>query len=92
MFFKDLTIGIEFFVDFRSLFFKLCNRERRARSGYYVFALRVEEIFAVENVFAGSRVARKGDACSGIFAMLPNTIDCTLTAVPHEAGMLLSWR
>ena len=41
---------------------------RRADAGYHVFALCVDQVFAVENVFAGSGVARKGHAGSRRFA------------------------
>ena len=37
---------------------------RRADTGYHVFSLSVDEVFAVENVFARSGVAREGHACS----------------------------
>ena len=37
---------------------------RRADTGYHVFSLSVDEVFAVENVFARSGVAREGHARS----------------------------
>ena len=68
------------------------QRLRRANAGDDVFALRVDQVFAVEQVFAGRRVAREATPVAESSPMLPNTIACTLTAVPQSSGMLFSLR
>ena len=40
----------------------------RAHAGHDVFALRVDEEFAVEHLLAGGRIAREGDAGAGVLA------------------------
>ena len=54
------------FRPFNRTFFR--NLLRRSDTGYNVLALRVNQIFAVENIFAGCRVARKCNAGCGIVA------------------------
>ena len=60
---------------------------RRADAGDDVLALRVDQEFAVELLLAGRRIAREGDAGAEVSPMLPNTMACTLTAVPQLSGM-----
>lgn len=43
---------------------ELANMQRRADAGYHVFALRVEQKFAVELVGTGGRVAGEAHACA----------------------------
>ena len=44
------------------------NRLRRAHAGDHVFALRVDQVFAVENFFAAGRVTRERDPSRAGFA------------------------
>ena len=44
----------------------LAHRAGRADAGHHVFALRVDEILAIERGFTGGRVAREGDAGGAI--------------------------
>ena len=46
----------------RHFFREVGDRMRCAHARDHVFALRVDQIFAVENFFAASRIAREGDA------------------------------
>ena len=63
------------------------NRMRRAHASNHVFALGVDQIFAVETFspLAGSRV--KATPVALVLPMFPNTIVWTLTAVPQSCGM-----
>ena len=65
---------------------------RRADAGDDVLALGVDQVLAVELLppVDGSRVKATPVAQSS--PMLPNTIACTLTAVPQSSGMLCSRR
>jgi len=65
---------------------------RRADAGDDILALCVDQELAVELVIAGRRVAGEGDAGGAIVTILPNTIACTVTAVPQSAGMLCKRR
>ena len=40
----------------------------RANTRHHVFALRIDQEIAVENLLAGGRVAREADSRSGVFA------------------------
>ena len=56
-----------------------------ADAGDHIFALRVDEEVAVRLVLAGGRVAGEADAgAAELSSRLPNTIACTLTAVPRS--------
>ncbi len=47
---------------------ELRHRFGRAHAGHNVFALGVDQEFAVENFFAGRRIAREGHAGAGLVA------------------------
>ena len=49
------------------MFLEFRNRLGRANAGHNVLALRIDQEFAVENLFARGRVARKGNAGTGLF-------------------------
>ena len=60
---------------------------RRADAGDNVLALGVHQVFAVEHVFAGGGSRVKQTPVAQSLPMLPNTIACTLTAVPQPTGI-----
>jgi hypothetical protein len=60
---------------------------RRADAGDDVLALRVNQKFAVEDLLAGGWVAREADTRAELSPMLPNTMACTLAAVPISSGI-----
>ena len=68
------------------------NRMRRAYACDHVFALGVDQIFAVKDLFAGRRVARECNTCGARFSIFPKTMVCTFTAVPHSARNPYFWR
>ncbi len=88
MTFQRLADGHQFRVALWHLLLELQHGFRSANAGDNVFALRVDEEFAVEFVGAIRRIARERHAGTRIVTILPNTIACTLTAVPHSAGIL----
>ncbi len=47
---------------------KLADGQRRAHARDHVFALRVHQILAEEDMLAGGRIAREADAGAGVFA------------------------
>jgi hypothetical protein len=49
---------------------KLADRQRRAHAGDHVFALRVHQVLAEEDVLAGGRIAREADAGAGVLAQV----------------------
>ena len=55
----------EFFIDLRHFFFQMSDGGRRTDTGHDVFTLRVDEVFAEDCIFAGSRVTRKGNTRTG---------------------------
>jgi hypothetical protein len=70
----------------------LGDRLRGADAGHHVLALRVDEKLAVEFLCAGRWIAGERHTGGGLVAELPNTMACTLTAVPQESGMSWSLR
>ena len=66
--FKDGADFHQFFVRCRHFFRQIANWMRRAHAGNDVFALRVDQVLAIENFFAGGRVARKGHSGGARFA------------------------
>ena len=50
--------------------FELADGQRRADAGDHVFALRVHQVLAEEDVLAGGGIARKADAGAGVFAQV----------------------
>ena len=52
-------------VGFGHLLFEIRDRLRRADAGHHVFALRVDQILAVEHLLAGGGIAREADAGAG---------------------------
>src|SRR5262249_61061140 len=60
---------------------------RGADAGDHVFALGIDQELAVELLLAGRWIAREDDARAEVSPMLPNTMACTLTAVPQLSGI-----
>ena len=58
----------ELVVRLRHNLFQFGEMYRRADAGHHVFALRVGQIVAIENLFARARVAREANARAGIVA------------------------
>ena len=65
---KRICDMYKFFIRFRIYLFKLIDCLGRSYAGNNVFALSVHEELAEQLLFAGSRVACKRNACSGIVA------------------------
>ena len=59
---QGLANAFEFLVRLGHFLCELRNRLRRARARHHVFALRVDEVFAVEHLLARGGIAREGHA------------------------------
>ncbi len=68
VFFKRFGNRVELVVKRLVVFFEFSDRLRGADAGNDVFALGVEQIFAIQNVFAIRRVAREGNAGAAVVA------------------------
>ncbi len=68
MLFKRVGDGRELLVNVGQVGFELVYRLRRADTRDDVFALRVDEVFAEQFLFACRRVPRERNACAGIVA------------------------
>lgn len=66
VFFEGISDFVEFFIGFGHFFFEICNGFWGADAGDDVFALGVDEVFAVEDFFAVSRVASEGHTGSAV--------------------------
>ena len=51
-------------------FFQIRNGQGRANAGHHVFALRIQQELAPENLFARGRIAREADARAGSLAQI----------------------
>ena len=65
---------------------------RRADAGDHVLALGVDQVFAVKAFSPVDGLREKATPVAQSSPILPNTIACTLTAVPQLAGMSCSRR
>ncbi len=68
MLLEQLRDGIELLVNFRQLLLELADRIWRARARDYVFALRVQKVFAVKFLLAGGWIAGEGDPGAAVLA------------------------
>ena len=59
MFLQYFADFFEFVEGFEHVVLELCDRLGRADTGHHVFSLRIDEEFAVEDFFAGGRIARE---------------------------------
>ena len=66
--FERLANVFQFGKGLRHLLLELRHRFGRAHAGHDVFALGVDQKFAVEHFFAGRRIARERHAGSGVLA------------------------
>ena len=71
MVFKSLRGSCELFVYFRHVVLQAADFFRRTDAGNDVFALCVDQIFAVQLAFACSRVSCERNACTGVVAHVP---------------------
>ncbi len=71
----------------RHHFLQVRNRLRGTDTSHHILALRVEQILAVEHRLAAARIAREAHARARLSSMLPNTMACTLAAVPMSSGI-----
>ena len=62
--------GAQMVVDLGHGAFKFADGERRADAGDDVFALRVHQVLAEEDVLAGGGIAREADAGAGVLAQV----------------------
>src|SRR5260221_3173188 len=70
MLLEQLRDGVELLVNFRQLLLELADRIWRARARDYVFALRVQKVFAVKFLLAGGWIAGEGDSGAAVLAHL----------------------
>ena len=61
---------VQLVVDLGHGLLKLADRHRGAHAGDDVFALRVHQVLAEEDVLAGGRIAREADAGAGVLAQV----------------------
>ena len=66
--FKDRADFHQLFVRCGHFFCQIANRMRRPHTGDDIFALRVNQIFTIEHLLAGSRIARERDSRRAGFA------------------------
>ena len=66
------------------LFSHFGNGHGRAHAGHHVFALGVHQEFAHKLLLAGGGSRVKATPVPELSFRLPNTMGCTLTAVPQE--------
>ena len=66
--FEDVADLLELGVRLRVVLLEPADLERSPRSGDDILALGVHQVFAVEDVLAGGRVAGEGDARAGVVA------------------------
>ena len=65
---------------------------RRADAGDHVFALRVDQKFAIKLLSPVDGLRVKATPVAEVSPILPKTIACTFTAVPQLSGILCSFR
>ena len=83
MFFQTMCNITELLIHFRHDVFKLIDVLWGSDTGYNVLALCIDQKLAEQLVFAGGMVTPVPE----LLPVLPNTMVCTLTAVPQEDGI-----